>query len=587
MPSGSILKPYAPPILLVVLGILVYFNSLSNGWVYDDPVYVTENYLIKDFSLFGLKEIFANFYGWDYLPLTLLSFWIDYRLFGLNPEGYHTVNMLLHIANAILLYGLIGRLRQSSMLAFGVALLFVIHPVHVESVAWISERKNVLSLLFFLLSFNSYLDRGPRLPSLLFFLLACLAKTSVVILPLLLLLCDRCFLEKRFIDSLKASVPYLMITAVTVGIALMTHSAGGTIRPHAEDNALYTLFSMIPVFKEYLSKILFPVNLNIWYPSQIFKTPFAFPVLISGAILALFLYAMKASYHRDRTLFFGLAWFVIALLPVSHIIPFPQMMADRFLYIPSIGIFIAGAAVFRDSMRCANFRTRTTLALAVVFILSSFFVLSITRIPVYKDNLSLWRDSIQRDPDNSIAMMYLGVSYSIEGDAEQALDKLDRARKLDPKNIRAAMYMGQILEVQGRLTEAEAIYQEIMRQYPENSAAYMHLGIFYGAHGKPGKALALMDKALSLDPSQGLAHFNRAVILQQVGEAQEALGEFQAAVDQEPGNAFFQFNLGMFYAKNTDRTDLGRVHLQESLRLNPDQAEASRIRATLATLLPA
>ncbi len=571
-------------LLFIPVGIVVYFNSFGNGFVFDDSFYVTENPLIKNPSLSGIKDIFTEFYRWDYLPLTIFSLWVDYYLYGLNPEGYHLTNTLLHITGAILLYGLIFRVTRSSVTALWVSLLFLVHPVHVESVAWISERKNVLSLIFFILSFNYYLDEGPRLRSVLFFLLACFSKTTVVIFPLLLMLYDFCFQEKSIKENFIPKIPYFMVTLAIFCIALMTHSQGGIVQSHPDGNPAYTLFSMIPVFKEYLVKLLFPVNLNIWYPNQIYRSFWEFQVLLSSVVLGLFIFLLKISYRRNRTVFFGLAWFLISLLPVSHIIPFPQMMADRLLYIPSIGIFLAVVSGFRLAVGQEKILRANITAFAVMVLVSGLVLLSANRIPIYKENLTLWQDSIRRNENNTISMMYLGTSHWIKGDREKALEKFQKAREVEPENIRAAMSMGQIYEEQGKFKDAEKTYLEVIKQAPDNKSVYNHLAVLYGHRGQLGKALSLLDKTLSLDPALALAHYNRAVFLLKAERFQEALLEFQEAVQLEPRNPMFRFNLGMFYAKNTDQPGLGRVHLEESLRLDPDQAEASHIRETLATL---
>ena len=331
-------KPIVFPYLLYpILIVIVYFHSLGNEFVFDDRIYLVDNPRIKNFDAAGILAIFTTFYEWDYLPLTHLSFWFEYPLFGLDPAGYHAVNALLHLINVFLLHAVVSRLSGCRTTAFWTALLFLLHPVHVESVAWISERKNVLSLFFLLLAFRSHLLQRSRWLPLVLFLLACLAKTSVVIFPLLLVLTDRCFTDKPFRRSVIDKLPYFLISLVVVIVALTSHAQGGTLRPHPGGNPFFTLLSMLVVFKEYLLKLLFPVNLNIWYPNPVSRSLFQAEVLKACLVAALFAYLVRF-FRKDRVIFFGLVWYLIALLPVSHLVPIPQMMADRFLYIPSIGL---------------------------------------------------------------------------------------------------------------------------------------------------------------------------------------------------------------------------------------------------------
>jgi protein O-mannosyl-transferase len=331
--------PYA---LLYLAGTsLIYSGSLNGEFIFDDFLYVVKNHLIKNFDLQGIAEIFASFYLWDYLPVTMFSFSLDYWLYGLNPWGYHLTNTFLHFLNTVLLHLVVVRITGSKVVALATALFFLVHPVNVESVAWISERKNVLSCFFLLCSFYCYLQGNRRVRVVLFFLLACLSKSSVVIFPLLLVLYDLPFTAKKIKTSIFENSPCFAISASVVALTFLTHSMHGTVREHPEGNPLNTLYSMVVVFKEYLAKLFFPVNLNVWYPNQVFTSPLQFEVLISCLLIGIFIVLAITAYHRNRILFFGMLWFVICLLPVSHIIPFPQMMADRFLYLPAIGLFLA------------------------------------------------------------------------------------------------------------------------------------------------------------------------------------------------------------------------------------------------------
>ena len=245
--------------LFLTLTGLIYFNSLKNGFVFDDPHYISNNYLIKALDSQGLWKLFSSFYAWDYLPLTQLSLSIDYWFYGLNPAGYHFTNTLLHFVNSLLVYHLALRISQSGRVAIWTSLIFLVHPLQVESVAWISERKNLLSFFFFSFSFLTYLRRGTCLLSLLLFLLACLAKTTVVILPLLLVLYDTSFASKHLKNILLDKVPYFFISIGITLLTLLSHSSGGTLREHPDNNPINTVFSMMVVFKEYLVKFLFPL----------------------------------------------------------------------------------------------------------------------------------------------------------------------------------------------------------------------------------------------------------------------------------------------------------------------------------------
>jgi protein O-mannosyl-transferase len=575
LPSNTpfIRRSFLITLFLALTG-LIYFNSLKNGFVFDDRHYIVGNYLIKALDIQGVWNMFSSLHVWDYLPLTLLSLSIDYWLYGLNATGYHFTNTLLHFVNSLLVYQLVLQITRSGRGAFWVSLIFLAHPVQVESVAWISERKNLLSFLFFVLSFLTYLRGGTRVLSLLLFSFACLAKTTVVILPLLLILYDVSFAGKSLKNILVDKVPYFFISLGIVIVALLSHSSAGTLRDHPDDNTLYTFFSMMAVFKEYIIKILFPINLNIWYPDQVYKSLIEPQVLISIPVIVGYFWLVRWSYSNQRVVFFGMVWFLIALLPVSHIIPFPQMMADRFLYIPGVGLAIAVTAI------ASEYRW-SLLALSILLI---FSLLSMNRNHVYQDDLHLWQDSVSKNSNHTRSIMFLGLSHWSKGDRDRALKRLNQARVLDPKNNKAALYSAHIHAERKEWEKAESLYRELVQKNPDKPEYYNHLAVFLGNRNRTKESLDLLNQALERDPDFGLAHFNRGVFLDKVGDSDGALRAYQKSVSLEPESAHYQYVLGMFYMKRTDQPDLGRSPLKLSLRLNPDQPSAEIIRQTLTQL---
>jgi len=543
--------------------------------VFDDQHYIVKNYLIKVLDSQGLWNMFSSFYHWDYLPLTLLSLSLDYWLYGLNPAGYHFSNTLLHFINSLLVYQLVLRTTKSGVGAFWASLIFLVHPVQVESVAWISERKNLLSFFFFSFSFLTYLRGGTRPLSLLLFLLACLAKTSVVILPLLLVLYDVSFASKHIKNILVDKVPYFLISLGITILTLLSHSSGGTLHGYPDNNPINTVFSMMVVFKEYLVKFLFPINLNIWYPDQIYKSLMEPQVQISVFVIAAYIWLVRWSYSSQRVVFFGLVWFLIALLPVSHIIPFPEMMADRFLYIPGVGLMMALAAITSRYLKGEG-----SLALSVILM---FSLLSISRNQVYQDDFHLWQDSVSKNSHHTRSMMFLGLSYWGKGNRDRALETLKQARILEPENNMAVLYSAHIHAEREEWDQAESLYRELVQKNPEKPKYYTHLAVFLGNRNRIKESLDLLNQALERDPGYALAHFNRAVFLDMAGDSDGAFSAYQKAAALEPESAHYQYILGMFYMKRTDRPELGRKHLNLSLRLNPDQP--STIKQTLSPTL--
>ncbi|MEK9628159.1 MAG: tetratricopeptide repeat protein [Nitrospinota bacterium] len=559
------------------LTVIVFFNSLGNDFVFDDTHYIKENYLIKALDLPGLWNIFSSFYVWDYLPLTFVSFGIDYGLFGLDPAGYHLTNLLLHFVNSYLTYRLVFHITQSGKIALWTAIIFLTHPIQVESVSWISERKNLLSFAFFAGSFICYLRGDSRKLSLVLFGMACLSKSSVVILPLLLIIYDISFNEKKIMNALVDKVPYFLISLVSAALTLLSHSTGETIKEHSDQNPLFTFFSMLAVLKEYILKIFLPVNLNVWYPSQIYKSFYEPQVMISAIVMTVYFVLLWWGYKNKRIVFFGLAWFLIALLPNSQIVPMEIIMADRFLYIPLVGFSIALGSMIRGS--------RKKEGLLIVSVLVLICLLSVNRNSVFKNDFLLWKDSVARNPNNTFSLMFYGVSHWEKGDHDHALESLKQAKIIEPANEKAALYSAHIYKEKKEWNKAEALYKELARKHPKNAKYLNHLAVFWDKRGKTKKSIETINQAIKLDPELGLAHFNRGVFLNKVGDSKGALDSFKKAVVLEQNWAHAHHTLGMFYIKRTDRPEFGIRHLNQSLRLDPDQPQAEKIQQTLFSIL--
>jgi protein O-mannosyl-transferase len=557
--------------LFAGLGILIYFNSLGNGFVFDDNHYVSQNHLIKNLDILALKEIFSSFYKWDYLPLTHISLSVDYFLFGLNPMGYRITNISLHIVNAFLTYQLILLVLGNKKIALWTGLLFLVHPVNVESVAWISERKNVLSLTFLLLSFIKYIQ-NKRTFSIFCFILACLSKSTAIVLPILLIIYDSCFKSSEFRKIIFDKWVYVLISLCLAGITVLSHSQGQTLRTHPENNPLFSLYSMIPVFKEYWLKIAFPINLNIWYQNLIYKSV----TDIAGSLIfaVVFFYFLFKIRKFNAAIFFGLSWFCTSLLPVSHIVPLPQMQADRFLYIPSIGAFLVFSYLidYLTKFFSAKNTRNINVDIFIYINLIIFSCLCLYRLPIFKNDFNLWKDSVRQNPNHSISVMYLGLTQWGRKEFDQALAQLKKAKSLNSKNIISEEYQGLILENLGKFSKAESVYLGILKKHPKRATTNNHLGVLYGAMGKTDEALKRLAIAIQEKPDFALAHYNRAVFLFKLGKQNEAFQEFKLTAKLAPNNTKFQYQLGLFYLKVKKEKSLATFHLKKSIRLNPNRA---------------
>ncbi len=485
--------------------------------------------------------------------------------------GYRITNISLHIVNAFLTYQLILLVLGNKKIALWTGLLFLVHPVNVESVAWISERKNVLSLTFLLLSFIKYIQ-NKRTFSIFCFILACLSKSTAIILPILLILYDSCFKPREFRKIIFDKLAYALISFCLAGITVLSHSQGQTLRTHPDNNPLFSLYSMIPVFKEYWLKIAFPINLNVWYQNLIYKSV----TDIAGSLIFAvgFFYLLLKIRKSNTTIFFGLSWFCISLLPVSHIVPLPQMQADRFLYIPSIGAFLIFSYLINYLAKFFSAKNTRNINFDIFIYINLiiFSCLCLYRLPIFKNDFDLWKDSVRQNPNHSISVMYLGLTHWGRKEFDQALAQLKKAKSLNSKNIVSEEYQGLILESLGKFSEAESVYLEILKKHPKRATTNNHLGVLYGAMGRTDDALKHLAIAIQEKPDFALAHYNRAVFLYKLGDQNEAFQEFQLATKLAPDNTKFQYQLGLFYLKVRKEENQANFHIRKSIRLNPNRA---------------
>lgn len=431
--------------LLAVLAItyISFYPSLCNGFVnWDDPMYVTGNKLVQELSWRNVKTIFTSIHSINnYHPLALLSYAVEYRLFGIdNAFFYHATNLILHLVNVLLVFWLIYLLSDSALVAFITALLFGIHPMHVESVAWISERRDVLYTAFFIGSLISYLyytRNGHRRHydlSLILFVMSCMSKAMAVTLPAILILMD--YLKHRKIDknSLFEKAPYFVIAlAFSVFFALawgLIGQAGANQFRHLTENFYFGLYNIL----FYLGKLFAPVRLSNFYPypsSPVYSVKqLSFIIPTSLLFFALVAFSMRFT----RKVFFGAFFFFVAILPVlTHFSAGPfvsVIVADRYTYVPYIGLFYMAAEGF-NWLYTKKTGYRALLVIFSFGVIIFFSALTWQRCHVWKNSISLWSDALNNHADY-FAYSGLGSGYDAAGDYDKALVQYNHAIQLRP-----------------------------------------------------------------------------------------------------------------------------------------------------------
>lgn len=506
---SSRLAPWIVLAGLLLLTFAAYQPALRGGFVWDDDAYVSENPLLHDLD--GLKRIWTTTETPQYYPLVFTTFWVEYQLWGLAPTGYHVVNVLLHVVNALLI-GLALRMLDLRW-AWWVAFLFALHPVHVESVAWITERKNVLSALFYLLSLIAYLRFDSRrlrryyAIALLFFACALLSKTVTSTLPVVLLLV-LWFRKKKLSRSDLLNLLPFFATALAMGLVTVRLEEGmiDAVRGEFDFTVVQRGLIAARALVFYVGKLLWPHPLVFNYPRwELDGGSWIFPAAVVAVLAAAALLVLAWRRGNRGVVCAGL-FYPLTLFPalgLFNVYPFRySFVADHFQYLASIGIFVlvvagadtlargAGQRIGRNAWRAAGVATVAVLA-----------VLTWSQASAYRDLEALWRDTAAKNPASWIAHSNLALILLERGEHAAALERFDRAIKANPRSAESHTGRGM---AQARL-------------------------------GRHADAIRDFDRALELDPSYPQAYIQRGELLLQRGENERAVADLTRVLDANPG----------------------------------------------------
>ncbi len=560
-------RPRLIGLLLALATLLVYLPVVGHGFsLFDDDDYVTQNSVVqKGLTAAGVKWAFTTQHSSNWHPLTWLSHMLDCELFGLNPGAHHLVNVLFHALNTALLFALLFRLTNALWPAAFVAALFAWHPLHVESVAWISERKDVLSTCFALLALLAYTRYAQKRSSvegreskavlaldsrlwtldyvlaLVCFALGLMAKPMLVTLPFVMLLLDYWPLQRLSTLNPQPSTlryltlekwPFFLLTAAACVVTFLAQHRGGMVVSLEEMPPLYRLGNVPLAYLRYLSKIVWPVHLAIFYPLPKTISPAAF--FAAAAVLTAITAAVWLGRHRSPYVWVGWLWVLGTLVPVIGLVQVGQAaMADRYSYFPSIGLFIAATFSVRDEARRFQFPSEILTATAVL-ILTGCILLTENQLCYWRDDESLFSHAINVTRDNEPAHVSLGQVYALQGRKGEAVVEYRIGLKLNPGRVKT----------------------------------YNSLAMLLASTGHTNEALAEVRKASQLFPNDAATHDSFANLLADSGHTNEALAEFQVAVRLDPAQAVYQNNLGALLA-GLGRFAEAREHYAEAARLNP------------------
>jgi tetratricopeptide (TPR) repeat protein len=544
-------RPRLIALLLALVTLAVYLPVRTHSFVnYDDPDYVTENPFVKNgLTLPDIKWAFTAFHAGNWHPLTWLSHMADCELFKLNPGGHHLVNVLFHAANAVLLFTLLLRLTEKICPSAMVAALFAWHPLHVESVAWIAERKDVLSTLFALLTLLSYAKftkekcRRSFWFAFLFFALGLMSKPMLVTLPFVMLLLDfwplNRFLDFKFQMPMATLLmlekwPFFLLTMISCIVTFLAQRSGDAVVSLAKVSLSYRLENAPVAIARYLLKMIWPADLAIIYPMPDRISAIA----VAASVLVLIFISAAAWLTRQRSpyLLSGWLWFLGTLIPVIGLVQVGgAALADRYTYFPAIGIFIAAVFGFCQAAQRFHF-PKIIFPAATVLILGACLFLTEKQLSYWRDSESLFRHALAVTKNNDIALADLGVALDAQGRLDEALGYYRQAAQLEAGRYQIHNNIATILDKMGKPAEALAEYREAVRLKPDLAFLHNGLGGELATLGQSDAALKEFAEAARLDPNYAWPHVETAKLFFQQGRDAEAVNELRAALRIEPDN---------------------------------------------------
>lgn len=570
--------------ILAAICLITLSPLLHNGFTnWDDPDLITENVKIREISWHNISTIFVSRHIDLYHPLVLMTYMLEYHFIKLDPFYYHLTNLLLHISNCLLVFWFIYLLKDKVFFAFLSAALFALHPLSVESAAWITERKNVLYAFFYLLTLISYIyyQRSKSMRyyslSLAAFLLSLLSKTTTVTLPLILLLLD--YYKKERIDrkNLMLKIPFFALSLIFGIVGILIYEKVTVAFPLHKKilNAFYILTF-------YLYKIFLPARLSVIYPNPPADS-IASHLFYYGSPVVIFILAILIvlSLKKSNGYFWGAAFYLITVSATLQIMPTAGagIVFDRYTYIPIIGIIFIFMEIFHKvSWRFSENNRHIFIYTVSLLIIIPLCLLSYARCGVWKSSITLWEDAVRNYPGIAAARGNLGNAYKEIGEYQKALSSFDNALKLNKDFAEAYNNRGVVLSKMGKHDEAFLNFNQAIRLKPSYYKALNNRGTIYMMRRDYRSAYNDFSKAILEAPFYAEAYKNRAVASIRLGKFAEALDDFNNAALLNPYDAEIYNNLGNFFL---ERKEYGSSvnNYDKALSLNRDYIEAYANRA--------
>lgn len=577
---------------ILTLSILIYLPAFTNGFTnWDDQYYVTDNIYIRSLSFQNILSFFTSLQTQgNYHPLTMLSLAIDYQLFGLNATGYHTINILLHLINSCLVFLLTQKLFKSPFITITTALLFAIHPTHVESVAWVSERKDVLYVLFYLLGlwcYVNYLDKKKRsyfIYTILCFVLSLLSKAQAVTFPLALLIIDYLRNGKISVKNILTKTPLLALSVTAGVIAIFAQQDVNATELYVRYTWIDRIIFTGHAIALYILKLFLPVNLAALYPYPDKNNGWYNPLVYLSLLAPIGFGALLLFFKKNRIVISGLLFFILNIALILQILPVGDaIIADRYTYLSYLGLFwVLGYALNYVIQKGGLYKVGVIIVCCcyVVF----FSCTSYQRTQVWQSSLSLWQDELSKFNNVPVAWSNLGMIKEADNDPKYAKECFTHAISLDPDYSISYSNRSLAYIQLGQYDSAILDDDKALKLRPDNKSARQNRGAVFSMVGKTDSSLIDCDWLVKHFPNQLSAHLNHGLAYNSAQKYDSAIMEFNWVLSNKPNNEVAYASRGTAYMM-LNKLNNALNDYNKAIELKPDYWEAFTNRAHIEILL--
>ena len=568
--------------IISLLVVIVYQPSSHNGFVYDDVLYIEKNPLLTDLSFQGISNIFSKYVAGNYHPVTILSLAIDYHLFKGNPTGYHIMNIILHCLVTASVFFFTLKISKNLIGAIITSLLFGIHPLHVESVAWISGRKDLIFVLFFIISTLLYLyyseTKTKKLYylTLLFFCFSCLSKAIAVVLPVIFFILDYYHGVKVSKRMLLEKIPFIIISIIIGLIAIDAQKDVGALKEITQytnsfsDKLFYACYGLF----FYLYKFIIPINMSAIYPYPD-KIDGSLPIifLITPFIILIIIGLLIYFRKKSKVPIFSFLFYFVSILPVLQLLPVGSAItADRYFYLSSIGLFFMIGIGFSFIYNKFTIKKgysqyiNTSLITIAIIVAVIFSVVSYQRTQIWVDNMSLYSDVILKEPNAAGGYFGLGQALRENKSYDKAIQMYNKTIEINPKHSEAYFNMGNVyLEVK-KYNKAVESYLKTIELNPGHLKVNTNLGSAYFSLQEYDKAAQAFQKAIEINPRDMYACNNLGYCYYKQKDFAKAIEMFNKAIEIEPNYRQAYMNIATVY-NDMGKTETALEYLSKANKI--------------------